>query len=145
VENWSLSKMACIWASRRVQASGPGHESSGLLSRPAAFKPWSIRGSCQATHANCPASVSSLRQLLSCRLSKHGLRHRRKSHSARNTPREANGRNFVPKGDLTRYCNVTRDCSCNGTTACLGPCWPISHHSVRGWRRCRLRLQLKGV
>ena len=38
--------------------------------------------------------------------------------------------NFVPKRDLTRYCNATRDCSCNGTTVCRTLCWPISHHSV---------------
>jgi hypothetical protein len=33
-------------------------------------------------------------------------------------PRETNGRNFLPKRDLTGYCNTTGDYSCNGITAC---------------------------
>jgi hypothetical protein len=46
------------------------------------------------------------------------------------TPQDTSGRNFIPQCDFTRYCNRTRVCSCNGTTVCQKPCWPISHHSV---------------
>jgi hypothetical protein len=46
------------------------------------------------------------------------------------TPQDTNGRNFIPQCDFTRYCNRTRNCSCNGTTVCQKPCWPISHHLV---------------
>ena len=56
----------------------------------------------------------------------------------------AKGRNFVPKRNLTRYCNVIRNCSCNGTTACREPCWPISRRLVRAWYCCDLRWRLKG-
>src|SRR5271166_4702275 len=46
------------------------------------------------------------------------------------TPHDTSGRNFIPQCDFTRYCNRTRDCSCNGTTVCQKPWWPISHHSM---------------
>jgi hypothetical protein len=46
------------------------------------------------------------------------------------TPQDTNGRNFVPKPDLTRYYKSTRNCLWNGTTVCQGRCWPLSHHSV---------------
>jgi hypothetical protein len=52
--------------------------------------------------------------------------------------------NFVPKRDLTRYFDATPDCLCNGTTVCQALSLPILHHSVRAWRCCRLRLQVKG-
>ena len=46
------------------------------------------------------------------------------------TPHDARGRNFVPKRDLTGYYKVIRNCLCNGTTVCQGPCRPISHRSM---------------
>ena len=47
------------------------------------------------------------------------------------TPQDPRSGNFVPKRDLTRYCNGTRDCSWNRTTVCQPLCWLASHHSVR--------------
>jgi hypothetical protein len=46
------------------------------------------------------------------------------------TPQDTNRGNFVPKCDLTRYCNAIGDYSCNGTTVCRAVSRPISHHFV---------------
>jgi hypothetical protein len=43
---------------------------------------------------------------------------------------DTSARNFIPQCDFTRYCNRTRDCSCNETTVCHGLWWSISHHLV---------------
>jgi hypothetical protein len=59
------------------------------------------------------------------------------------TPQDTNGGNFVPKRGLTRYCNRTRDCSCNEKNmpeALLADFAPLGG----AWCCFRLRLLLKG-
>jgi hypothetical protein len=55
----------------------------------------------------------------------------REARYQRGMLQDANGRNFIPKPDLTRYYRRTRNCLWNGTTICQAPCRPIWHHSVK--------------